>query len=104
MSSQLERTLQANVVAWARVHRFLSVKVHERYQVGWPDRIFIAPNGNIVWMEFKAPGKRPTLLQTRIHRELAARNQRVYTVTTRHEAIQLLQDALDSTRVSEGSD
>ena len=99
MSSQLESTIQAAVVLWARQHGFLTIKVHERYQLGWPDRLFIAPSGECRWIEFKKPGQYPKPIQVRIHKELAQRNHRVYTVTTRHESIQLLQDALDTPRI-----
>lgn len=40
---------------------------------GWrgaPDRIVLVPGGRIVFVEFKAPGKKPSLLQVRRHNDL----------------------------------
>lgn len=34
-------------------------------QRGVPDRLFLAPNGVVFFVEFKAPGKQPTALQLR---------------------------------------
>ena len=34
-----------------------------RGSTGWPDREVILPNGRVCWVELKAPGKTPTLLQ-----------------------------------------
>lgn len=32
-------------------------------QFGWPDRLFLFPGGRLFFVEFKAPGKKPTKLQ-----------------------------------------
>lgn len=37
---------------------------------GVPDRIFLFPGGHTLFVEFKAPGKKPTALQDRKHEEL----------------------------------
>jgi len=35
--------------------------------VGVPDRIVTLPGGTIIWVELKAPGKEPTVIQLRDH-------------------------------------
>ena len=37
-----------------------------------PDRLVILPNGKILFVELKAPGKKPTKLQEKDHRERRA--------------------------------
>lgn len=39
---------------------------------GVPDRIVLLPGGRVVFVELKAPGKRPTPLQAKIHDRLRA--------------------------------
>lgn len=39
---------------------------------GVPDRIVLLPGGRIVFVELKAPGKKPTALQAKIHDRLRA--------------------------------
>lgn len=55
---------------------------------GVPDRIVIFPTG-IVFAEIKAPGKRPTALQTARHRELKALGCEVIVIDSKEEANKL---------------
>lgn len=45
---------------------------------GWPDRIVILPAGKIGFVEVKAPGKEPRLLQVHRHKQLRALGYKVY--------------------------
>ena len=47
---------------------------------GVPDRVVILPNGLLVWVELKAPGKVPEPHQVRRHKELWQRGQRVIVI------------------------
>ena len=47
---------------------------------GVPDRILILPWGEIIFVEFKAPGKKPTAQQQRRHQELRDRGQNVVVI------------------------
>lgn len=49
---------------------------------GVPDRVVILPNGLLVWVELKAPGKAPRINQERRHKELWERGQRVVVIDT----------------------
>lgn len=58
-----ESTIERNVCTYAKSLGFLVYKFTSPAQRGVPDRIFINPNGVTGYIEFKAPGKRPTPLQ-----------------------------------------
>lgn len=57
-----ERDIEAKVVKWAKQHGWLSYKFVSPSQRGVPDRIFIK-HGDVIFIEFKAPGKHATPLQ-----------------------------------------
>lgn len=44
---------------------------------GVPDRVVLMPEGQICWVELKAPGRKPGPLQLRRHAEMRARGHRV---------------------------
>ena len=44
---------------------------------GAPDRLVLLPEGRSTWVELKAPGKKPTPQQKRLHAQLTAFGQRV---------------------------
>lgn len=46
---------------------------------GCPDRVFMR-NGKVFFIEFKAPGKKPTELQKRMHNKIRAENFNVFVV------------------------
>lgn len=37
---------------------------------GWPDDLFLFPDGHHWWVEFKRPGGKPTGLQERVHSDI----------------------------------
>jgi hypothetical protein len=65
----LERDIEYRVVDIAKKHGWLSFKFVSPAQRGVPDRIFMK-SGRIVFIEFKAPGKKPTPLQDHIMRKM----------------------------------
>lgn len=48
----------------------VAIKIHPVGARGWPDRVCIYPGGNVEFVELKAPGKKPTLLQSARHQAL----------------------------------
>ena len=68
-----ESLIEKQVCDYARKHGWLVYKFTSPQHRGVPDRIFVSPRGVVVWMEFKAPGKKPTPLQAR---ELAKLTER----------------------------
>lgn len=62
----LERDVIAKVLRWARRHPEvvpIRIAMQAGVSAGWPDYCFVLPHGVSVWIEFKAPGKKPTPLQ-----------------------------------------
>ncbi len=76
--------------------------VDEAEAVGWwcrkvvwqgrrsaPDRVF-AKGGRVVWIEFKRPGERPTVAQSREHDRMRAAGMEVYWCDDLNEARKIL--------------
>ena len=40
------------------------------HTVGMPDRLVLIPGGAVVWVELKAPGEKPRLIQEYRHKQL----------------------------------
>lgn len=57
---------------------------------GVPDRIVIFPNGKIVFVELKAPGKVPTAYQQLVHRELKRLNCEVVVIDSIEQIDELI--------------
>ena len=60
-----EGKLQARVIAWTLKRHVTAIRLSFRRGVtaGWPDILFLLPGGCPLFIEFKAPGKKPTPLQ-----------------------------------------
>lgn len=59
-----ESTIERAVCAYAKNKGCIVMKLSGQNQRGQPDRIFLY-QGRVLFVEFKAPGKRPTALQAR---------------------------------------
>jgi hypothetical protein len=59
-----ESTIEQAVCAYAKAKGCLTLKLSGQNQKGQPDRMFLY-HGRILFIEFKAPGKKPTALQAR---------------------------------------
>lgn len=64
-----EKDIEKKVVDLAKKAGWLAFKWTSPSQRGVPDRIFIK-DGSVVFIEFKAPGKKPTQLQAQTIRKL----------------------------------
>lgn len=53
----LEKKVEKDVVAWAREHGAICLKLNLIGSTGWPDRLFLAPGGRLCFIEFKRPGE-----------------------------------------------
>lgn len=69
----LERYIQRKCIEYAQKNGFLCIKVTPAGQRGWPDFVFISPNGNHYYAEFKRPGEAPTKLQQHRMEQLRSR-------------------------------
>ncbi len=62
---------------------------------GVPDRIVMLPGGRIVFVELKAPGKKPTPLQANQHRFIRSQGLPVITVDSKAGVDELIWRMLD---------
>lgn len=67
----LEKTIESHLVKRARAAGGMAIKWVAPGMAGVPDRIVFLPGGRIVFVELKAPGKKPTAIQLHVHRLLA---------------------------------
>ncbi len=74
-----ERSIEARVCALARAEGWLVHPKAASGTRGWPDRTFTKP-GRVVFVEFKAPGRRPTRLQAWRHEDLRAQGYVVHVI------------------------
>jgi Holliday junction resolvase len=70
-----ESTIERAVCAYAKTKGCLVMKLSGPNQKGQPDRLFIY-RGEMLFVEFKAPGKLPTALQARWIKKL--REQKMF--------------------------
>lgn len=59
----LEKEIEKKVCAYAKECGCLVFKFVSPSHRSVPDRLFIAPGGRVFFIEFKAPGKKPTEAQ-----------------------------------------
>ena len=75
----LEKTIEKKVVEEAkRLWRAWGIKITPRGFVGLPDRMFLFPGGRICFVEFKAPGKKPSAIQNFVIGRLRRMGFRVF--------------------------
>ena len=63
---------------------------------GMPDRLVLLPDGHIAFVELKAPGKKPRMLQLARHRLLRSLGFRVYVI----DSVEQIGGMLDEVRAS----
>jgi hypothetical protein len=90
-----ERSIERSVVRWAKKYDIWAWKPTIPGWIGFPDRVFVFPNGQLVFIEFKATGKKPRASQVASQRILATRGFHIYNCDNKHDAIKILQGYLD---------
>ena len=75
-----ERDIEAYLVARCRNVGALCYKWTSPGRVGVPDRICVFPSGRIVFVELKAPGRKPTARQERELARLRAYGQKTVVI------------------------
>ena len=76
----LEKEIEAAVGRYALARKFLNYKFTSPQRSFVPDRIFIAPGGRMLFVEFKQKGKKPTAMQAREHERLREQGCLVYVI------------------------
>lgn len=80
-----EREIEKKVRDYARALGFYCRKFVSPSHRGVPDHIFISPDSVVFMIEFKAPGKTPTLLQELEHQTIRRYKIAVYVVDSVEE-------------------
>lgn len=62
----LEKSVEQRLVQRAKQAGGIAIKWTSPAMAGVPDRIVFLPKGRILFVELKAPGKKPTVLQERV--------------------------------------
>jgi hypothetical protein len=71
-----ESKIEKAVCDYAKAKGCYVRKFKSTNQRGVPDRLFVSPSGHVLFIEFKAPGKKPTALQEREMGEINKRGGR----------------------------
>ena len=78
----LERDIEATVCRYATARGWYVRKFSSPNHRSVPDRVFIAPSGKVLWIEFKRPGGKLTEAQTREAEKLRAVKQTCLMIDT----------------------
>ena len=74
----------------------LALKFVSPGMAGVPDRLLLFPGGKAVFVETKAPGKKPRPLQLHRHEQLRALGFRVYVIDEMKQIREVLDDLCSS--------
>lgn len=74
----LESEIEGKLAKYAKSKGCLTYKFSSPANRGVPDRIFITPKGVVIFMEIKAPGKKPTALQQKHLTEIFEHRGKAY--------------------------
>lgn len=87
---RLESAVENDVCLWAEVAGLLVFKFTPKHNAGWPDRMFIGPQGQVAFIEFKAVGEEPTLQQAWNILQLSIYHVPVLVTSSYDEAVNFL--------------
>jgi hypothetical protein len=77
-----EKSIEAAVTKYAKAQGCLCYKFVSPSNRGVPDRIIIGPTGKVLFLELKAPGKKPTPLQSHVIAQLRDNGANAYWADT----------------------
>ena len=93
-----EKQIELKLVTETRKKGGLAVKFVSPGYAGMPDRLVLLPNGKLAFVEVKAPGKKPRVLQVKRHERLRELGFWVFVLDTPEDVPGLLQT------IAEGGD
>lgn len=93
-----EASREQSVRRWCKEVGIDCVKFGNVYDTGWPDRIYLFDYGLAVFIEWKAPGKKPNKAQERKILRLRSRGFHVAVFDNVQEAKQWLSGFLMNTK------
>ncbi len=87
-----ERDIEAYLRDRVRTRGGVAYKFTSPGNAGVPDRLVLLPNGRVVFVELKAPGKTSTPLQVKQQRRIANLGHRVCVLDSKEKVDGLLQE------------
>lgn len=93
-----EKQIELKLVTETRKKGGLALKFVSPSYAGMPDRLVLLPHGKLAFVEVKAPGKKPRVLQEKRHGILRALGFQVFVLDSLEDIPGLLQ------QIAEGGD
>lgn len=75
-----ESYVERRVCEYAKARGWITMKLSGPGDRGKPDRLFLSKGERVKFIEFKAPGRRPTALQQKVLREFAGLGFEVHVI------------------------
>lgn len=88
----LEKTIEMQLVKTVKQMGGRALKFISPGLDGMPDRLVLLPNGNIAFIEVKAPGKKPRALQLARHEMLRQLGFKVYVLDSTNLIQEIIHD------------
>lgn len=85
-----EKAIEKLLIQEVRNKGGLALKLASTGFKGMPDRLVLFPGGRIAFVEVKAPGKPPSVLQSVRHKQLRRLGFTVYTLDSKAEIKRIL--------------
>lgn len=82
--------VEGPTVKWCKDRGIINRKMNGLGYRGWPDRMFLMPKGQVVFIEFKVPGGKCTELQLYVQAKLRKLGYEVHVCETKEHAIATL--------------
>ncbi len=87
-----EKAIEAYLVRRCKESGLLCLKYSNANTTGYPDRVVCLPHCNVVWVELKSKGKKPTKLQEIRHQELQELGHQVFVINSKEGVDKLISD------------
>ena len=91
----LEKQIEAKVCDYAKDRGLLVYKFTSPARAAVPDRLFILPNGNVFFCEFKRGGQKPTGPQEREHQRLRQHNVSVHVIDNVLDGLRMVDNMME---------
>lgn len=85
-----EKSIERCLVARAKKLGLPCLKYSNPSVAGYPDRLLVLPDGQVVWVELKSKGRKPTKLQLARHAELSDLRHSVKVIDNRADVDALM--------------
>ena len=95
LERSLKNSVEVKLKGWC-------LKLLSTHITGLPDRICLLPGGRILFVELKAPGKKPRKIQLFMHRKIRALGFRVEVVDTPEQIKKIIKEYEEQCKFNSG--